>query len=131
MREIKFRAWNKAVGKMNHFNKPVLKIAENSGIFFEVKEEQVYMSKYSELSQYTGLKDCNDNEIYEGDIVRVEVDEILTVIFNEGAFCAKGDSYIVPLLEIADECEIIGNIYENPEIDDYIKAERAGKNNGM
>lgn len=78
------------------------------------------------LMQSTGLKDKNDKEIFEGDIVRqvrtqpITENETITgvVIMIEGAWLIMNDceqlaSY---LWSETDENEIIGNIYENPEL---------------
>ena len=76
------------------------------------------------LSQFTGLKDKNDKEIYEGDILKWGLGEdktLTTIEFFDGAFRFAGDQVVQE-----DEClgdygfeqygEVIGNIYENPEL---------------
>jgi len=76
-----------------------------------------------ELMQCTGLKDTAGREIFEGDFLRathpsVEFNHIGYVQYNEevAAFELYRDVYIsMPLLEY-DKFEIIGNIYENPEL---------------
>ena len=102
----------------------------------------VYYSEYSQricwdnsnipvsnktLSQYTGLKDKNGKEIYEGDVLkwkyvndngyrRRESGAIFSVFYNEGTAEYKtsdGDSLYTCL---NDSIEVIGNIYENPEL---------------
>ena len=72
--------------------------------------------------QFTGLHDKNGKEIYEGDIVRCFLDgfdEVSEVFFDEGAFSiyAKNNSpdYKPCLFEVC-ETEVIGNIFENPEL---------------
>lgn len=119
MREIKFRIWNKSHKKMNYFDSPSLKIDHDSGLHFKVKEEHIYLGGYADdIMQYTGINDCNGKEIYEGDIIKVFDgcknkfnEEPSLVEFYYGAFNPRG--YCVCDLS---KCEIIGNIYENPEL---------------
>jgi uncharacterized phage protein (TIGR01671 family) len=81
------------------------------------------------LMQYTGLKDKNGKEIYEGDIVKYtqvgyfgDEDQVKTetVIFNNSCFWVTcGDNNDCPLYsfedcELFDDIEVIGNIYEDP-----------------
>jgi uncharacterized phage protein (TIGR01671 family) len=110
MREIKFRAWD-----------------EPSQSF--VEDAMPHKARYYEqpLMQYTGLKDKNGKEIYEGDILFypedeeniVEMQDIKRpVIWERGAFRIDVYEHWRKVLddETAEEGEIIGNIYENPEL---------------
>lgn len=112
MREIKFRCWLPSFEQMNY------RVVMN-GEINEIlnKEGPVYM-------QYSGLKDRYGKEIYEGDIIKNESGEgydILSVVaYKKGVFCIDANDeldYIeYPLYEWNCEAEVIGNIYENPEL---------------
>jgi len=111
MRELKFRAWDKERKQFNTFE------LDNDAGFYNIfyrAEKSKYAKKDSDWMQYTNLKDKNGKEIYEGDIIK-EIDHNLTIEWiNNGFWCKGGDgSNIMP----SEECrEIIGNIYENPEL---------------
>ena len=125
MREIKFRAWLKEKKEMidnarpNFFCKHLHYLCDNSSggqDVLGVSTEDI------ELMQYTGLKDKNNKEIYEGDILSDgNNDKPYKVIFENESFRAEfeGDfeEYSFDLIDVvAQGCEIIGNIYENPEL---------------
>lgn len=123
MREIKFRAWHKGKKIMGE----VLGIdILHKEIFFSNEDADCYEHtdfKDIELMQYTGLKDKNEKEIYEGDIVKLRANHGIGVVkyYDEwGAFVIE---YIKPrplaVLGInyyKENIEILGNIYENPEL---------------
>lgn len=124
MREIKFRAWDKENEKMVKVSSISL---ENNEI--AVKDFGTYhffRIKDIELMQYIGLKDKNNKEIYEGDIVLVKPGGTSTwyktvVKFKEGAFIASlidGEDYIYIFNRGFDsnDFEIIGNIYKNKNL---------------
>lgn len=110
MREIKFRAWDL-------YNKRMIELGDLETI--SVKKDLDFANY--ELMQYTGLCDRNGKEVYDGDVVTWgEYGERNQVVFKNGAFRIIQHS----LNDISDvlgnlnyaECEIIGNIYENPEL---------------
>lgn len=77
------------------------------------------------VGQYTGLKDNNGVEIYEGDYLKNHKKNILEVVFEKGQFlfehktgryAEKGWAFKYDATGTGDELEIIGNIYENPEL---------------
>lgn len=144
MREVKFQAWDKWEKEML----PVAGINFTNGFMWInelIDDETPANTRYLDevvLRQYTGLKDKNDAEIFEGDIIRFyrrddynegeEREGVSEVVYSSQltAFCyfyqvkslvfEKGKSKVISALGgVYDQCgyiKIIGNIYENPDL---------------
>ena len=114
-REIKFRAWD-GERMWDFFENTRYFISPTSGKVFDTKWGKFLDWK---LMQYTGLKDKNGKEIYEGDIVQHTNGWTGVIIWNQDD-CAFISESIHDKKETAwlaeDIQEIIGNIYENPEL---------------
>ena len=110
MREIKFRAWDT---KDKRWLEDFILGYDGVVLANEVCSWKGMYGYEPVLMQYTGLKDKNGKEIYEGDIVQYghgnyKHTERFVVEFDP-------DGYGV-LSESTYACKVIGNIYENPEL---------------
>ncbi len=126
-REIKFRAWDKEKGEMI----PKVGVLPLGGVLKPDGETRVgdvgaYAKNYKylhsekiEVMQYTNLKDKNGEEIYEGDILASKLFHGDSGTWNyEVRWTEKNASFEINgyLIRHYDEVEIIGNIYENPNL---------------
>ena len=124
MREIKFRAWDNFNKQMlypeQHFKDDVMVIRCLSGMVgYEWDSEGgggVEDNKYLIPLQFTGLKDKNGKEIYEGDILFDEINDEKLLVEWDKSGCWKIGRVWACNYSANGADEIIGNIYENPEL---------------
>ncbi|BEO91138.1 YopX family protein [Fusobacterium nucleatum] len=141
MREIKFKAWDKLNKEM--FNVEIMDFQER-----KVYKDTVSYRKFNdiELMQYTGLKDKNEKEIYEGDVVKLvhtgieisadrleDLKRFVGIIkYENGIFkIVKTEKSLIEskyfemeqkkvseifIYSKLYDLEVVGNIYENPEL---------------
>lgn len=125
MREIKFRVWD-IKGKKMFYNVQDTWHAEYGEICFDCHGFNDVLKRVKEgiaiLMQYTGLKDMSGIEIYEGDILkhyhRVKdwIQEPIRWFDDLDSYHGTGICGYDIDQECASDAEIIGNIYENPEL---------------
>ena len=111
MKDIKFRAWDDDMRDMHKVDGII-----NSNVFDFIEEDSIidenndiHPIKDIVLMQYTGLKDKNGKEIYEGDILKSDWG------YNG---IVELDTFFYASLEstISDNIEVVGNIYEDGTI---------------
>lgn len=109
MSEIKFRQF--VNGKFHYWG------LVSEGVFCGTAR---YEDGYPYSQQFTGLRDKNGKEIYEGDILAWGEDEIITIELKDGSFGFNDNSEYkggFGLLDgVNNYSKVIGNIYENPEL---------------
>lgn len=113
MREIKFRAWNTQLKRIYGWNYLMC----GYGLKALFREPELHAL---ELMQYTGLKDKNGKEIYEGDVAK-DGKMLLKCGWNKcqhrwSWYKIKNDNIWCHLGEGFCQSEVIGNIYENAEL---------------
>ena len=125
MGEIKFRAWDTTRKLMRDHACTLRSTGWSAMEIHEDSEEFVWM-------QYTGLKDKNGKEIYEGDILlgKFILDQVENYIFlslTEEEKKTQTKKFVIedifyPYVHpIPDDLEIIGNVWENPELINDLK----------
>ena len=125
----KFRAWDKETQTMLDVSLIDFKKSVLIGEHWEFGETNFINFDEIELMQSTGLFDKEGTEVFEGDIIAIEVEEIETPInakiFQNNKigvlmFHVFEDNEDVPMVELLEDNSVafavIGNIYENPEL---------------
>ena len=124
---IKFRAWDKENG-IYLYNVQDAYDTLSGHVKYDDGEDAEYDedcfggfldNERYDVEQFTGLTDAQDDEIYENDLVRITddfEDPVYKVIFEEAKFEISGGGVDFDLGEEFMNCEIVGNVHENPEL---------------
>lgn len=140
MRDIKFRAWDKARKQMilaenilkicfvrtGHTPNLIVYTDRKINHFEEIREQDKKYCNEFELLQYTGVKDKNGKEVYEGDVF-IHNNHKFEIIYDDTRFIgidhkdrAIGDGYCCYVdcqyKDGSSSIEVIGNVYDNPEL---------------
>lgn len=119
MREIKFRGKDIDCNEWRYGS--LVKVRENDGylLYYIVDEEnQQWIALPETVGQYTGLKDKNGKEIYEGDILEAE-NRLWQIGFRDGCFVGVDFKNVAwdELVNIGyGETKVIGNVFEDSEL---------------
>lgn len=121
MREIKFRGMRISDGEWIYGdffrNRGMAFIAADGIVKNPLAKWQDYHVYLETVGQYTGLRDKDGREIYEGDILREgETGNTLQVVYYAPEFCFKDNAYGYRFLNHAENFKVIGNIHDNPTL---------------
>lgn len=120
-RDIKFRVWRESTKEMLQnvgFHPHLSMDLAADDEFYHTNEDGRWLCSPGLgyiFMQYTGLKDKNGKEIYEWDIVKYW-GGIAPVVYDKYGFAIKYTEHDMFDINEPDKLEVLGNIYENPEL---------------
>jgi len=121
-RDIKFRAWEPLNEKMIYFDGFIpFQIGDRfiEGSLNSQNQEKKYLTTMNfdaiEVMEFSGLRDKNGKEMYEGDILHIEGRDIPQLLyFEDSAF--QTDEFLLFDVKLLRTIKVVGNIYENSEL---------------
>ena len=124
MREFKMKAWLKKEKKMVSIigidlNYQYIRYSDDGNLFKD--DYKIAEFKDIELLQFTGAKDKAGQEVYEADVIKFNdgIDDIYGLISyddEDAVYCVSYENVTEHLSNMAGDFEIVGNIFENPDL---------------
>ena len=128
MKEFKMKAWLKKENKMVSIigidlNYQYIRYTDDGNLFKD--DYKIAEFKDIELLQFTGVKDKAGQEVYEADVIKFNdgIDDIYGLISyddEDAVYCVSYENVTEHLLNMAGDFEIVGNIFENPDLHEQL-----------
>ena len=128
MKEFKMKAWLKKENKMVSIigidlNYQYIRYTDDGNLFKD--DYKIAEFKDIELLQFTGVKDKAGQEVYEADVIKFNdgIDDIYGLISyddEDAVYCISYENVTEHLLNMAGNFEIVGNIFENPNLHEQL-----------
>ena len=128
MKEFKMKAWLKKENKMVSIigidlNYQYIRYSDDGNLFKD--DYKIAEFKDIELLQFTGAKDKAGQEVYEADVIKFNdgIDDIYGLISyddEDAVYCVSYENVIEHLSNMAGDFEIVGNIFENPNLHEQL-----------
>ena len=128
MKEFKMKAWLKKENKMVaiigiDLNYQYIRYTDDGNLFKD--DYKIADFKDIELLQFTGTKDKAGQELYEADVIKFNdgIDDIYGLISyddEDAVYCVSYENVIEHLSNMAGDFEIVGNIFENPDLHEQL-----------
>lgn len=128
MKEFKMKAWLKKENKMVSIigidlNYQYIRYSDDGNLFKD--DYKIAEFKDIELLQFTGVKDKAGQEVYEADVIKFNdgIDDIYGLISyddEDAVYCVSYENVTEYLLNMAGDFEIVGNIFENPNLHEQL-----------
>ena len=128
MKEFKMKAWLKKENKMVpiigiDLNYQYIRYTDDGNLFKD--DYKIAEFKDIELLQFTGAKDKVGQEVYEADVIKFNdgIDDIYGLISyddEDAVYCVSYENVTEHLSNMAGDFEIVGNIFENPDLHEQL-----------
>ena len=128
MKEFKMKAWLKKENKMASIigidlNYQYIRYSDDGNLFKD--DYKIAEFKDIELLQFTGAKSKAGQEVYEADVIKFNdgIDDIYGLISyddEDAVYCVSYENVTEHLSNMAGDFEIVGNIFENPDLHEQL-----------